>query len=190
NTESSEHTAEYHPYFIKRLYPELVEEFNIPLDEYPRRCRVQIDNWRDQRDALVNNKKLTHARTNEYGSRIIEAITTDNPIEIGGNILNRGLIDNLPSDAIVEVPCLVNRNGVQGCRVGALPLQCAALNMTHINVHLLTIEAAATHSRSLVYQAAMLDPRTRSELSLDDIRSLCDDLFEAHTRENMLPEYT
>ena len=190
NTESSEHTAEYHPYFIKRLYPELVEEFNIPLDEYPRRCRVQIDNWRDQRDALVNNKKLTHSRTNEYGSRIIEAIVTDNPIEIGGNILNCGLIDNLPADAVVEVPCLVNRNGVQGCRVGALPLQCAALNMTHINVHQLVIEAAATHSRSLIYQAAMLDPRTRSELSLDDIRSLCDDLIEAHTRENMLPEYT
>ena len=119
----------------------------------------------------------------------MESILCDKPYEIGGNVLNNGLISNLPAEAVVEVPCLVNRNGVQGCHVGKLPLQCAALNMTHINVHLLTIEAAATHSRDLVYQAAMLDPHTRAELSLDDIRSMCDDLFEAHDRDNMLPEY-
>ncbi|MBP1583241.1 MAG: alpha-glucosidase/alpha-galactosidase, partial [Victivallales bacterium] len=100
-----------------------------------------------------------------------------------------GLITNLPEDAVVEVPCLVNRNGVQGCYVGDLPLACAALNMTHINVHKLVIEAAVTHSRSLVYQAAMLDPHTRAELSLDDIKSLCDDLFEAHTHEGLIPDY-
>lgn len=189
NTESSEHTAEYHPYFIKRQYPELIQEFNIPLDEYPRRCINQIAGWRKQRDEIVHNKKLSHQRTHEYGSYIMESIVCDKPYEIGGNVLNNGLISNLPAEAVVEVPCLVNRNGVQGCHVGALPLQCAALNMTHVNVHLLTIEAAVTRSRDLVYQAAMLDPHTRAELSLDDIRHLCDDLIEAHDRDGMLPEY-
>ena len=189
NTESSEHTAEYHPYFIKSNYPELIEEFNIPLDEYPRRCVSQIEGWRKQRDEITNNKKLTHKRTREYGSYILESILTDKPCEIGGNILNNGLISNLPSTAVVEVPCLVNRNGVQGCYVGDLPLACAALNMTHINVHELVIEAAATHSRQLVYQAAMLDPHTRSELPLDDIRALCDAMFEAHTRDGMITDY-
>ena len=189
NTESSEHTAEYHPYFIKSKYPELIEEFNIPLDEYPRRCVKQIENWRKQRDDVINNAKLTHRRTMEYGSYIMDSILTNTPCEIGGNILNNGLITNLPSDAVVEVPCLVNRNGVQGCYVGALPLACAALNMTHINVHNLVIEAAVKHSRSLVYQAAMLDPHTRSELSLDEIRSMCDDLFDAHTRDGMITDF-
>ena len=189
NTESSEHTAEYHPYFIKSRYPELIEELNIPLDEYPRRCVEQIEKWHEMRDEVTNNQKLTHDKTNEYGSRIMDSIVTDTPREIGGNVLNHGLITNLPDDAIVEVPCLVNRNGVQGCYVGNLPLACAALNMTHINVHKLVIEAAVTHSRSLVYQAAMLDPHTRAELSLDDIKSLCDDLFEAHTREGLIPDY-
>lgn len=189
NTESSEHTAEYHPYFIKSKYPELIEEFNIPLDEYPRRCVKQIEDWRQQRDAIVNNVKLTHTKTREYGSSIINSIVTNEPCEIGGNILNNGLITNLPNDAIVEVPCLVNSNGVQGCFVGDLPLACAALNMTHINVHNLVIEAATKHSRALVYQAAMLDPHTRSELSLDEIKSMCDDLFDAHTRDGMITDY-
>ncbi|NLG13415.1 MAG: alpha-glucosidase/alpha-galactosidase [Lentisphaerae bacterium] len=189
NTESSEHTAEYHPYFIKKQYPELIEEFNIPLDEYPRRCQNQIAGWLRQREEIVNNKKLTHNRTHEYGSYIMESILTDKAIEIGGNVINNGLISNLPADACVEVPCLVNRNGVQGCAVGELPPQCAALNMTHINVHTLTIEAAMARSRSLVYQAAMLDPHTRSELTLDEIRAMCDELFEAHVKDGMMPEY-
>lgn len=189
NTESSEHTAEYHPYFIKNAYPGLIEELNIPLDEYPRRCVNQINNWRQQRDEVINNVKLTHTRTKEYGSYIMDSILTDTPCEIGGNVLNDGFIPNLPKEAVVEVPCLVNRNGIQGCYVGNLPLACAALNMTHINVHLLTIEAAATHSRNMVYEAAMLDPHTRAELPLDDIRALCDDLFDAHTRDGMITDY-
>jgi alpha-galactosidase len=119
----------------------------------------------------------------------MEAMITDKPIEIGGNVLNNGLISNLPPEACVEVPCLVNRNGVQGCAVGELPPQCAALNMTHINVHNLVIEAAMAKSRSLVYQAAMLDPHTRSELTLDEIKSMCDDLFEAHVRDGVMLEY-
>ncbi len=186
-TESSEHSAEYMPYWIKSNYPELIEEFNIPLDEYPRRCIEQIGKWEKQREQLVQNESLTHTRTEEYGSYILEAMETNVPTSIGGNVLNRGIITNLPPKAIVEVPCLVDRNGVQPIYVGDLPEQCAALNRTHVNVHLLTLEAAFTQKRDALYQAAMLDPHTSSELSLDHIRALCDDLIEAHG--DMLPKF-
>jgi len=186
-TESSEHSAEYMPYWIKSQFPELIEEFNIPLDEYPRRCVAQIEGWERRREELVNNKKLTHRRTGEYGSYIMEAMETDVPFRIGGNVLNDGLITNLPRRACVEVPCLVDRNGVQGCYVGDLPEQCAAINRTNINVQLLTIEAALTGKKDHIYQAAMLDPHTASELTIDQIVSLCDDLIEAHGP--MLPKF-
>ncbi len=187
NSESSEHTAEYHPYFIKSTHPELIEELNIPLDEYPRRCIGQIKGWKKQRDDIINNANLTHARSHEYASHIMEAVITNIPTEIGGNIINNGLIPNLPANACVEVPCMINRNGVNGCYVGPIPEQLAALNRTHINVHLLAIEAAATLKKEKVYHAAMMDPHTRSELTLDQIRSLCDDLIKAHG--NMLPKF-
>ncbi len=186
-TESSEHNAEYMPYFIKSRYPDLIEKFNIPLDEYPRRCVEQIKRWETMKEGLVDNVELTHARTTEYASYIMEAMESDNPYKIGGNVLNSGLIDNLPKEACVEVPCLVDAGGVSPCHVGALPLQLAALNITNINVQLLTIEAAITRRKDCVYQAAMLDPHTASELSVDDIISLCDDLFQAHG--NMIPEF-
>jgi alpha-galactosidase len=184
-TESSEHTAEYVPYWIKSQYPELIDAFNIPLDEYPRRCVRQIEGWQQRSKELVENPSLTHARTHEYGSYIMEAMETDVPLRIGGNVLNTGLIPNLPAKAVVEVPCMVDRNGVQGCYVGELPEQLAALNRTNINVQLLTIEAAFRGSRETVYHAAMLDPHTGSELTLDQIRALCDDLIEAHGMESM-----
>jgi alpha-galactosidase len=184
-TESSEHAAEYLPYWIKSQYPELIDEFNIPLDEYPRRCIHQIEAWKQRSKELVDNPALTHKRTHEYGSYIMEAIETDVPFRIGGNVLNTGLIPNLPSAAVVEVACLVDRNGVQGCYSGPLPEQLAALNRTNINVQLLTIEAALTGKRESVYHAAMLDPHTGSELTLDQIRDLCDDLIEAHGMESM-----
>ncbi len=187
NSESSEHTAEYHPYFIKSQFPELIEELNIPLDEYPRRCVNQIAGWEKRRVALISDKTLSHEKSHEYGSIIMNAIVTDVPAEIGGNIINNGLISNLPANACVEVPCMVNRNGVQGCFVGELPEQLAALNRTHINVHLLAIEAAVTLKKDKIYQAAMMDPHTRAELTLDQIRSLCDDLIKAHG--NMIPKF-
>ena len=186
-TESSEHTAEYVPWFIKSAHPELIEEFNIPLDEYPRRCIRQIENWQQRSQELVHNRKLTHERTGEYGSYIMEAMETDRAIRVGGNVLNDGLITNLPRRACVEVPCLVDRNGVQGCFVGDLPEQCAALNRTNINAQLLTIEAALTGRRDCIYQAAMMDPHTAAELTIDQIRSLCDDLIDAHGE--MLPKF-
>ncbi|MEH7414904.1 alpha-glucosidase/alpha-galactosidase [Neobacillus drentensis] len=187
-TESSEHNAEYHPYFIKSRYPELIERFNIPLDEYPRRCEEQIQRWETMREDLVTNKALDHVRSKEYGSRIIEAIETNIPFKFGGNVLNTGrLISNLPEKACVEVPCIADRSGITPTYVGDLPEQLAALNRTNINTQLLTIEAAVTRKREYIYQAAMLDPHTAAELSLDDIVSLCDDLMEAHGE--WLPEF-
>lgn len=187
-TESSEHNAEYHPYFIKSQYPELIEKYNIPLDEYPRRCVNQIEEWQDMRDDIVNDQNLTHKRSHEYGSYIIEAMETNKPYKIGGNVLNTGgLISNLPKNAVVEVPCLVDTSGVAPTYVGELPEQLAALNRTTINTQLLTIEAALTQKKDKIYQAAMLDPHTASELSIEDIISLCDDLIEAHG--DWLPTY-
>lgn len=187
-TESSEHNAEYHPYFIKKNYPELIDRFNIPLDEYPRRCVDQIDGWEKMRGDIVNDVNLTHKRTHEYGSYIIDAMETNKPFKIGGNVLNEGgLISNLPREAVVEVPCLVDASGVTPTHVGHLPEQLAALTRTNINTQLLTIEAAMTQKKEHIYQAAMLDPHTASELSIDDIVSLCDDLIEAHG--DWLPVY-
>ena len=187
-TESSEHSAEYTPYFIKANYPELIDRFNIPLDEYPTRCIQQIKDWEKRRDELTKDPSLTHERTNEYASYIMEAMETNKLCKIGGNVLNHGLITNLPSDACVEVPCLVDKSGVTPCYVGDLPQQCAALNRTNINVQLMTIEAARTLRKDCIYQAAMLDPHTAAELSIDDIVALCDALIDAHG--DWLPKYS
>lgn len=179
-TESSEHFAEYVPHFIKGAHPELIAEYNIPLDEYPRRCVHQIAGWKKRAQELTDNPDLDHTRTHEYASYIMDAIETNRPIQIGGNVLNNGLISNLPAKACVEVPCLVDANGVQGCFVGELPEVCAAYNRTNINVQMLTIEAVLEQRKDRIYQAAMLDPHTAAELTLDQIRALCDDLIAAH----------
>lgn len=187
-TESSEHNSEYNAFYIKSKYPELIERFNIPLDEYPRRCINQIADWNKQREELMNCASLSHTRSHEYASYIMEAITTNKPYKIGGNVINKGgLIENLPQDACVEVPCLVDGMGINPCRVGRLPVQLAAMNMTNINVQLTTIEAAVTKKREHIYHAAMLDPHTAAELSMDDIVRMVDDLIEAHG--TWLPEY-
>ncbi len=187
-TESSEHASEYLPYFIKSKHPELIERFNIPLDEYPRRCINQIKNWKLTKDDLVHNKNIEHKKSNEYAANIIKAVISDNPFRIHGNVINTGLITNLPSNACVEVPIMVDRNGLNPCYVGNIPEQCAALNRTNINVQLLTIEAANTLKKDFIYMAAMLDPHTASELSLDEIRNLCDELIEAHG--DWLPKFS
>lgn len=186
-TESSEHNAEYHPYFIKEKYPELIDELGIPINEYLRRCIEQIQNWEEQRDEIVHNDSLTHERSLEYASYIMEAMVTNKPTMIAGNVLNTGLIPNLPENSCVEVPCLVDKNGIQPTYVGNLPTQLAALNRTNINVQELTVEAALTLEKDKIYQAALLDPHTNSELSINDIKAMVDELIEAHG--DYLPTY-
>ena len=187
-TESSEHNAEYNMFYIKSKYPELIKRYNIPLDEYPRRCVEQIANWKKEYEQMLTEGVKEHNRSREYASHIMEAVVTGNPYQIGGNVLNKGsLITNLPEEACVEVPCLVNNTGVHPCHVGALPVQCAAMNMTNINVQLLTIEAARTGKKEHIYQAAMLDPHTGSELDIDTIKKMVDELIEAHG--DYLPKY-
>ena len=187
-TESSEHNAEYNPYYIKSKYPELIKKYNIPLDEYPRRCVNQVEAWKKEYEEMLENGIKEHSRSHEYASRIMESIVGDIPYKIGGNVLNKGhLITNFPEDACVEVPCLVDGAGIHPCHVGKLPVQCAAMNMTNINVQLLTIEAARTHKKEHIYQAAMLDPHTSSELDIDTIKKMVDELIDAHG--DFLPKY-
>lgn len=180
-TESSEHFSEYHPWYIKRDRPDLIEHYNIPLDEYPRRCVNQNASWAEMRDEMEAGKGFDNLkRTSEYGSRIIHAKETNTPTVINGNVLNHGIIDNLPDGCCVEVPCLIDKNGVQPIKIGMLPPQLAALDRTSINVQELTVRAVLENIKQYVYHAAMLDPHTGAELSLDQVWSLVDDLFEAH----------
>lgn len=187
-TESSEHNAEYNPFYIKSRYPELIEKYSIPLDEYPRRCVEQIKGWKNEYEQLKNGGVKEHTRSHEYGSRIIEAVVADVPFRFNGNVLNdEGYISNLPREACVEIPVYADRHGLHPVHVGALPVQCAAMNMTNINPQLLTIEAAVTKKKEHIYQAAMLDPHTAAELSIDDIKKMVDELIEAHG--DYLPKY-
>ncbi len=216
-TESSEHFAEYTPWFIKRDRPDLIERFNIPLDEYIRRCELQIMGWKFMQQKIADPDSLPEeklrgmlttfnvvpemvdfivrefanmdqvSQSHEYGSYIINSIETGTPRVIYGNVPNKGLIDNLPQDCVVEVPCLVDKNGVQPTKVGSLPPQLASLITTNVNVQRLTVEAALTCKREHIYHAAMLDPHTAAELDLDQIWSLVDDLIEAHG--DWLPKY-
>jgi alpha-galactosidase len=188
-TESSEHLSEYVPWFIKRDRPDLIERYNIPLDEYITRCETQIDAWEAIRQLLEDETvALAVERTHEYGAYIIHSLETGQPRVVYGNVANDHLIDNLPQGACVEVPCLVDRNGVQPTRIGALPPQLAALMMTNVNVQSLTVEAALTGRREHIYHAAMLDPHTAAELDPDQIYALVDDLLAAHG--DWLPRYT
>ncbi len=186
-TESSEHFSEYVPWFIKRDRPDLIERFNIPLDEYIARCENQIAEWEGLRAELEGGAPIEVKRSHEYGSLIIHSLETGQPRVIYGNVMNHGLIDNLPQGCCVEVPCLVDKNGIQPTRIGALPPQLAALMQTNINVQALTVEAALTGRREHIYHAAMLDPHTAAELSLDEIWSLVDELIAAH--EGWLPQF-
>ncbi len=180
-TESSEHNAEYNNFYIKPGREDLIEKFNIPLDEYPRRCIKNIEKWEHQREDLLSGITVEHKRSREYASRLMEAIVTGIPYKIGGNVINNGVIPNLPSEACVEVPCFVDKNGITPTYVGPLPIQLAAMNASNIYPQLLTIEAAATGKIEPLYHAAMMEPRTAMCLSTDEIKSLVDELVEAHT---------
>ena len=222
-TESSEHFAEYTPYFIKRDRPDLIEKFNVPLDEYIRRCEIQLAGWefvqhkidhpgasRDELrqmmqekaehnpylpqqfiewtpDAMDEFESGTINRSHEYGSGIIHSCETGEPRVVYGNVPNHGLIDNLPQGCCVEVSLLVDRNGLQPVKVGALPLQLSAMMQTNINVQALTVEAALTGKKDHIYHTAILDPHTAAELNLEQIWHLVDTLIEVH--KGRLPEY-
>ncbi|MBN1992487.1 MAG: alpha-glucosidase/alpha-galactosidase [Anaerolineae bacterium] len=216
-TESSEHFSEYTPWFIKRDRPDLIEKFNIPLDEYLGRCEIQIKAWDYAQEIQGNPGAYSEAelrrrlegitvmpgaiewtvgafkemdqitRSHEYGSGIIHSLETGQPRVVYGNVPNTGLIDNLPQGCCVEVPCLVNKNGIQPVKIGALPPHLAALMQTNINVQALTVEAALTQKREHIYHAAMLDPHTGAELDLEQIWNLVDELIEAHG--DWLPPY-
>jgi alpha-galactosidase len=180
-TESSEHFSEYVPWFIKRGRPDLIERYGIPIDEYLRRCEAQIAHWEAQRAVYLDESKpLTVKRSKEYGSRIIHSRETGTPRVIYGNVINHGLIDNLPTGSCVEVPCLVDKNGIQPTRIGNLPPHLAALMRTNIGVQELTVEALLQGKRDHVYHAAMLDPHTAAELDLETIRAMVDELIAAH----------
>ena len=188
-TESSEHFSEYVPWFIKRDRPDLIEQFEIPLDEYILRCEEQIAEWDAEKAALERGEldEARYERSQEYGSLIIHSMETGEPRVVYGNVPNRGLIDNLPQGCCVEVPCLVDTNGLQPTRIGMLPPHLAALQQTNINVQSLVVEAALTRKREHIYHAAMLDPHTAAELSLDQIWALVDELIAGHGA--MLPSY-
>jgi alpha-galactosidase len=180
-TESSEHLAEYVPWFVKGARPELVNEFNVPLDEYPRRCEQQIAEWEELRSSLEDGAGIATTRSDEYGARIVHALETGEPFRFNGNVMNDGvLISNLPAECCVEVPCLADERGIAPEPVGALPSQLAGLIQTNVNVQALTVEAALTGRRDHVDHAAMLDPHTGAELSLAEIHQLVDELLEAH----------
>ncbi len=179
-TESSEHFAEYTPWFIKRDRPDLIEKYGIPLDEYPKRCIEQIDRWKTQADEYRSADRIAVAESREYASSIMNAAWTGEPAVIYGNVRNTGLITSLPEGCAVEVPCLVDRNGIQPTHVGALPPQLAAMMRTNVNVQELTVAALIEESREHIYHAAMMDPHTAAELDLDQIWSLTDDLIAAH----------
>ncbi|NTJ11197.1 alpha-glucosidase/alpha-galactosidase [Rhizobium lusitanum] len=187
-TESSEHFSEYTSWYIKDRRPELINELNIPLDEYIRRCEVQISEWHALRQDLEGGKPIDVCRSNEYAAGIIHAATTGKPALIYGNVPNAGLIENLPPECIVEVPCHVDRNGIQPIRIGRIPSQLAAVMKLSISVQELTVEAALTGKRDRIYQAALLDPHTSAELSPDEIWRMVDDLIERHG--DLLPPYS
>ncbi|MEM8861089.1 MAG: alpha-glucosidase/alpha-galactosidase [Chloroflexota bacterium] len=187
-TESSEHFSEYVPWFIKDGRGDLLKEFDIPIDEYIWRCEQQIQEWNEQREILEDpTKPLPLEESVEFGSHIIRAMETGEPTRIYGNMPNYGIIENLPSGVPVEVPCLVDKNGIQPVTIGKIPPQLARLMQTNIGPQELTVEAALTGKREHIYHAAMLDPHTAAELSLEQIWSMVDELIEAHG--DWLPEF-
>jgi alpha-galactosidase len=179
-TESSEHFAEYCPHFIRRDRPDLIDTFNVPLDEYIRRCEHQIAGWEKMREEFISDAPIEVHRSHEYGSLIIHSMETGIPRVVYGNVENKGLITNLPDGCCVELPVLVDKNGLQPTKVGAIPPQLAAQMQTNINVQSLTVEAALTGKKEHVYHAAMFDPHTAAELTLDEIWALVEDLLTAH----------
>ncbi len=177
-TESSEHSAEYVPWFLP--HDDQIERFRIPVDEYLRRSEDNLKGWEELKTSLDAGAPMELERSDELASRFVSAIETGTATELYANVRNEGLIDGLPEDACVEVPVTVDRSGVRPTRIGALPSQCLALNRTFLNVAELTVRAIVEGSRELVYRAAMLDPNTGATLTTSEIVAVVDDLIDAH----------
>ena len=186
-TESSEHFAEYVPWFIKNNRQDLIDKYKIPIEEYIDRCKNNIELWNNLEKDMTPIYNQSLKRSNEYASYIMDAVVNNKEVTINGNVMNKGYIDNLPSNCCVEVPCLVNSNGNTPQSTGRLPEHLAALMRTNINVQILTAEAALTNKKEHIYHAAMLDPLTGANLSIDEIYSMVDRLIEEH--HNYLPQY-
>ena len=186
-TESSEHFAEYVPWFIKNNRQDLIDKYKIPIEEYIDRCKNNIELWNNLEKDMTPIYNQSLKRSNEYASYIMDAVVNNKEITINGNVMNRGYIDNLPSNCCVEVPCLVNSNGNTPQSTGRLPEHLAALMRTNINVQILTAEAALTKKKEHIYHAALLDPLTGANLSIDEIYSMVDRLIQEH--HNYLPQY-
>jgi alpha-galactosidase len=179
-TESSEHFSEYVPWFIKQGREDLIDKFGIPLDEYPKRCIEVIERWNNTAESYRKADRIEVRQSKEYASSIMNSVWTGEPSVIYGNVKNQGLIANLPQNAAVEVPCLIDDNGIQPTAIGNLPVQLAALIRTNINVQELTVAALMEENREHIYHAAMMDPHTGAELDLDQIWQLVDALLLQH----------
>ncbi len=189
-TESSEHAAEYMPYFIKNRRPDLIKQLRIPLDEYIKRCKLQIFHWKLRKNTLMLKKKLKHRKTHEFGSFIIKSAHTGVPYEFGGSLVNReGFIPNLPPYACVEIPMTAYREGFKAERFGRLPEELACLNRTNINAQAMAILAAKERRMDYVYMAVAFDPHTSSEMTLDKIIEMCDEMYREHHAGGWMPEY-
>ena len=186
-TESSEHFAEYVPWFIKKGREDIIEKFGIPLDEYPKRCEEQIEEWKNQLEEFTSEEKIEVPNSVEYASQIINSVWTDTPSTIYGNISNKGFIPHLPEGCAVEVPCIIDAEGIHPNRVTDIPPQLIAIMRSNINVQELTVKALVAQDRQYVYHAAMMDPHTGAELDLEQIWQMVDELLDAHG--DWLPEF-
>ena len=187
-TESSEHFSEYCPWFIKRGREDIIKEYEIPLDEYPRRCEAQVKEWNEQFEKLKRGERIELDKSREYAATIMDAMLTGKTAHIYGNVVNNGAIDDLPADCIVEVPCTVGAKGVSASRIGAMPPQLVAMMRTNINVQELTVRALLEENREHIFHAAMFDPHTAAELDLKQIRAMTEELLKAH--KEWLPKWT
>ena len=186
-TESSEHFAEYVPWFIKQNRDDVIKKYKIPIEEYIDRCKSNIKLWKDLEKDMTPIYDMPLKRSNEYASFIMDGIANNNEVTINANVMNDNLIDNLPTNCCVEVPVIINSKGYKPQKFGKLPEQLAALMRTNINVQILTAEAALTKKREHIYHAAMLDPLTGANLTIDEIYSMTDKMIDAHG--NYLPQY-
>jgi len=186
-TESSEHFAEYVPWFIKQNRKDIIDQYKIPIEEYIDRCEISIKLWDQLEKDMTPIYDEPLERSNEYASFIMDGVVNNNEVTINGNVMNDGYIDNLPLNCCVEVPCIINSKGISPQKFGRLPEHLAALMRTNINVQILTAEAAITKKREHIYHAALLDPLTAANLTIDEIYSMTDKMIDAHGK--FLPQY-